>query len=160
LKDPGVDGRIILKWIINKWNGGASDGLLWKREWTFRCHKMRRISWVAEELLAFHERLLKSNHVRRIDESCQGVFWALSTSGWQRIKYMSHATLMRLHVKPGPTFFLLHIRHNLHFRPSRGTIHFVYKLTDIHRRSHTCQLTWNRDKTKFYNSHTVHYHFI
>jgi hypothetical protein len=28
LKDPGVDGRIILKWIINKWNGGASDGLL------------------------------------------------------------------------------------------------------------------------------------
>jgi hypothetical protein len=22
LKDPGVDGRIILKWILQKWNGG------------------------------------------------------------------------------------------------------------------------------------------
>ena len=22
LKDPGVDGRIILKWILRKWNGG------------------------------------------------------------------------------------------------------------------------------------------
>jgi hypothetical protein len=32
LKDPGVDGRIILKWILDKWDGGmdwmhlASDG--------------------------------------------------------------------------------------------------------------------------------------
>jgi hypothetical protein len=23
LKDPGVDGRIILKWILVKWNGGT-----------------------------------------------------------------------------------------------------------------------------------------
>jgi hypothetical protein len=22
LKDPGVDGRIILKWIFERWNGG------------------------------------------------------------------------------------------------------------------------------------------
>jgi hypothetical protein len=28
LKDQGVDGRIILKWIIKKWNGEAWTGLL------------------------------------------------------------------------------------------------------------------------------------
>jgi hypothetical protein len=24
LKDPGVDGRIILKWIFENWNGGMN----------------------------------------------------------------------------------------------------------------------------------------
>jgi hypothetical protein len=28
LEDPGLDGKIILKWIFNKWNGG--DGI-WLR---------------------------------------------------------------------------------------------------------------------------------
>jgi hypothetical protein len=31
LKDRGIDGRIILKWIIKKWDGEALTGLIWLR---------------------------------------------------------------------------------------------------------------------------------
>jgi hypothetical protein len=31
LRDPGVDGRIMLKWIFKKWKGGAWTGLSWLR---------------------------------------------------------------------------------------------------------------------------------
>jgi hypothetical protein len=31
LGDPGVDGRIILKWIFRKWNVGAWNGSSWLR---------------------------------------------------------------------------------------------------------------------------------
>ena len=29
LEDPGVDGRIILRWIFRKWDGEAWIGLIW-----------------------------------------------------------------------------------------------------------------------------------
>jgi hypothetical protein len=31
LEDPCVDGRIILKWIFEKWNWGAWNGSIWLR---------------------------------------------------------------------------------------------------------------------------------
>ena len=54
---------IILKWIVKKWNGRALTGLiclrigtggrlLWTRWWTFSFHKMWRVCWPSEDLLA------------------------------------------------------------------------------------------------------------
>jgi hypothetical protein len=68
LEDPGVDGRIILKWIFERLGVGAQTGLIWLRTgtgggllcirwWTFGFHKMRGISWVAEDILASQEGL-------------------------------------------------------------------------------------------------------
>jgi hypothetical protein len=38
LGDPGVDGRIILRWIIRKWGVGICNGLSWLRIVTGRVH--------------------------------------------------------------------------------------------------------------------------
>ena len=35
LEYPGVDGRIILRWIFRKWYGGSWTGLIWLRLGTF-----------------------------------------------------------------------------------------------------------------------------
>jgi len=31
LGDPGMDGRIILRWILRKWDVGVWSGLIWLR---------------------------------------------------------------------------------------------------------------------------------
>ena len=31
LEDPGVDGRIILRWMFRKWDVSAWTGLIWHR---------------------------------------------------------------------------------------------------------------------------------
>jgi len=33
-ENPGVDGRIILRWIFRKWNVGIWTGSSWLRIWT------------------------------------------------------------------------------------------------------------------------------
>jgi len=34
LEDPGVDERIILRWILGKWDVGVRTGLIWLRKGT------------------------------------------------------------------------------------------------------------------------------
>jgi hypothetical protein len=68
LEDAGVDGRIILRWIVRKWDVetwtgsiwlkiGTGGGHLWMRLWAFGFHKIRGISWPAENQLASQEGL-------------------------------------------------------------------------------------------------------
>jgi hypothetical protein len=37
LEDQGIDGRIILRWILRKWDWGAWTGLIWPRLGTGPC---------------------------------------------------------------------------------------------------------------------------
>ena len=34
VEDPGVDGRVILRWIFGKWDVGVWTRLIWPREVT------------------------------------------------------------------------------------------------------------------------------
>jgi hypothetical protein len=34
LEDPGVDGRIILRWMFRRWDEGAWTGSIWLRKGT------------------------------------------------------------------------------------------------------------------------------
>jgi hypothetical protein len=38
LEDPGIDGKIILRWILRKWDGVAWTGLIWLRIGTVGRH--------------------------------------------------------------------------------------------------------------------------
>ena len=31
MKDPDVEGRVLLKWMLEKWDGGAWTGSIWLR---------------------------------------------------------------------------------------------------------------------------------
>jgi len=38
LEDPGIDGKIILRWIFRKWDVEVWAGLIWLRIGTAGCH--------------------------------------------------------------------------------------------------------------------------
>jgi len=42
LEDPGVDGRIILRWIFRTWDVGVWTGLIWLRIGTGGGHLLTR----------------------------------------------------------------------------------------------------------------------
>ena len=61
---------MLLKWILKKWDWeawsmliGTGGRLFWLRQWTFRFHKMRRIFWLAEELVDSQEGLCSMEEV-------------------------------------------------------------------------------------------------
>jgi hypothetical protein len=37
LEDPGLDGRIILRWILRKWDMQACNGTIWLKIGTSGC---------------------------------------------------------------------------------------------------------------------------
>jgi len=64
LEDPGVNERIILRWVFRNWDVrawtgsswlrvGTGGGHLWMRWWNFGFYKMRGICWLAENRFFF-----------------------------------------------------------------------------------------------------------
>ena len=76
MEDSGVDGRIILRWIFRKGNAGAWTESSWRRIGTdgghlwMRFHKMRGISWLAENLLASQEGLCSAELRKVLFSGC------------------------------------------------------------------------------------------
>ena len=52
---PSATWGRAMQWWQGPLRIGTGGGLLWLREWNFGFHKMRRISWPAEDLLASQE---------------------------------------------------------------------------------------------------------
>jgi hypothetical protein len=109
LEDPGVDGRIILKWMLKKRGGAQSEsiwlrtgtggGLLWIGWWNFGFHKMWEMSWVAEELLVSQEGLWYNELVikSQFTTNAENIFYlSQCTHGhmWPRVPW--HASKTRL----------------------------------------------------------------
>jgi hypothetical protein len=107
---------MILRWIFKKkkavWTGliwlraGIGGGLLWMRRWTFVFHKMRGISWVAEDVFTSQEGLCSMQLVSH------GPFDYLNHSGYR-------------HVPPASSLKNLRILLFLHFVVIR-VVHVLY----------------------------------
>ena len=83
LGDPGVEGGIILRCIFRKWAVGMWTGSNWLRIGTgggslvtavMNLHKMRGISWLAENLLASQEGHCSVEWVSKYGK-CRKNFW-------------------------------------------------------------------------------------
>jgi hypothetical protein len=73
-----------------------SGGFWWTREWTFGFHKMRVVSWQAEELLASKERLCCTELVSCSPVHCnmQVTVAAGLERAWLTVRYMARCAVI------------------------------------------------------------------
>jgi hypothetical protein len=107
LEYEDIGGRMILKWILERhdgmmWTGSVSGGLLW----SFRCHKVLGISWVAKWLEAFQEVINSMELANRCGKNLLKYLGLLVASAFAASKYKSSCNL----------FFYLSTREILYFR--------------------------------------------
>jgi hypothetical protein len=68
LEDPGVDGKIILRWIFRKRDVRAWTGSIWAlvdAVMNLGFHKMRGISWLVENRLSIQEGLCSMEYASK-----------------------------------------------------------------------------------------------
>ena len=93
VEDPGVDGKIILRWIFRKWDGWTWIGLIWLGigtggghlltwQWTFGFRKMRGISLLAENRLASQEGLCFMEYVINLGKDTDNELHAFQATSW------------------------------------------------------------------------------